>query len=155
MDKEYTGVFHLGATTPSYDMETPVDQIFPVKHIKKEDIYEAARSFLGKQMQLPPVYSAIKKGGKKMYEHARKGEKPEMEKRPVEIKEFEITGINMPEIHFRVVVSKGTYIRSLAYDFGKKLGSGAYLAELRRTKIGNFDVKDAISHSKWIEDNVG
>jgi tRNA pseudouridine55 synthase len=154
MDKEYTGVFTLGATTPSYDMETPVDKQFSIDHIDEDMINKVAKSFIGKQMQTPPVFSAIKKDGKKMYEHARKGQKVEMKQRPVEIKEFEITNINLPEIHFRVLVSKGTYIRSLAYDFGQKLQSGAYLSELRRTKIGDFHVKEAITHTKWIEENV-
>ncbi len=154
MDKEYTGIITLGATTPSYDMETEVNQIFPIEHITEEKIREMASKFIGKQMQMPPVFSAIKKNGKKMYEHARKGEKIEMEKRPIEIKEFEITEINMPHVSFRAVVSKGTYIRSLAYDFGRELNTGAYLSLLRRTKIGNFDVKDATTHTKWIEENV-
>ncbi len=154
MDKEYTGIITLGATTPSYDMETGIDNTFPVEHITPQMIEETAQSFIGKQWQTPPIFSAIKKNGKKMYEHARKGEQVEMEKRPIEIKEFEITEVKMPDVHFRVKVSKGTYIRSLAYDFGKKLNTGAYLSALRRTKIGDFNVKDAMTHTKWIEDYV-
>jgi len=154
MDKEYTGTMTLGATTPSYDMETEVDRYFPLDHITEDKIREAAEAFVGAYLQMPPIFSAIKKNGKKMYEHARKGESIEMKKRPVEIREFEIIKIEMPKVFFRVVVSKGTYIRSLAYDFGKKLDTGAYLSELRRTKIGHFDVKDALTHTKWIEKNV-
>jgi len=154
MDKEYTGTMILGATTPSYDMETEVDQIFPIDHINEENILKTAKAFIGVYLQMPPIFSAIKKNGKKMYEHARKGEIIEMQKRPVEIKEFEILKIEIPKIHFRVVVSKGTYIRSLAYDFGKKMDTGAYLSQLRRTKIGHFYVIDALTLSKWIEKHI-
>jgi len=154
MDKEYTGVFTLGATTPSYDMETEIDEVFSIDHITDEQIKNTAQKFVGHYMQTPPIFSAIKKDGKKMYEHARKGEKVEMKKRPVEIKEFEILKIDLPHVHFRTVVSKGTYIRSLAYDFGQELNSGAYLSLLRRTKIGIFDVNDATTHTKWIEENA-
>ncbi len=154
MDKEYTGIITLGATTPSYDLETGIDKTYPIEHIDEMLIQETAKSFIGKYAQTPPIFSAIKKNGKKMYEHARKGEEVVMEKRPVEIKEFEIIKIDLPEVHFRTKVSKGTYIRSLAYDFGKKLNSGAYLSSLRRTKIGDFHVKDATTHAKWIEENV-
>ncbi len=150
LSKEYTGTFFLGATTPSYDMETTPDNHFPISHITEAMIRETAQSFIGKQKQIPPIFSAIKKGGKKMYEHARKGEKFVMEPRDIEIFDFEITKIDLPEVSFRVSVSKGTYIRSLAYDFGKALDSGAYLSSLRRTKIGNFSVDHAVSYQEWI-----
>ncbi len=150
LDKEYTGRFYIGATTPSYDRETSVDQHFETSHLSHEMIYKTAQSFIGRQNQMPPMFSAIKKNGKKLYEHARKGESVDIAPRVVEIKEFEITAIDLPIIDFRVRVSKGTYIRSLAHDFGKALNSGAYLWELRRTKIGNFDVKNAVSHQTWI-----
>jgi tRNA pseudouridine55 synthase len=151
LDKEYTGTFVLGATTPSYDMETEIDQTFSTEHITKELIQQTAHNFIGKQEQIPPVFSAIKKNGKKLYEHARKGEKVEIKARNIEIFEFEITNIDLPKVSFRVKVSKGTYIRSLAYDFGKVLGSGGYLSELRRTKIGNFLVNNSVTHQQWIE----
>ncbi len=151
LDKEYTGSFYIGATTPSYDKETPVDQIFDTSHINETLIYETAQKFLGKQAQVPPIFSAIKKNGKKLYEHARKGEDVYIKPREIEIKAFDILEINGPEVKFRVKVSKGTYIRSLAYDFGKALKSGAYLSSLRRTKIGDFDVSNAITHQQWIE----
>ena len=151
LDKEYTGTITLGATTPSYDMETPIDQTFPFSHITPEMIEATAQKFIGKQQQKPPVFSAIKKNGKKLYEHARKGEEVDITSRPVEIKEFEILEINLPDIKFRTKVSKGTYIRSLAYDFGKALQSGGYLSELRRTKIGNFSVANAVSYQEWID----
>ncbi len=150
LDKEYTGTFHIGATTPSYDLETPVDKNFATEHITPEMIMTTANNFIGKQQQFPPVFSAVKKNGKKLYEHARKGEKVEIKAREIEIKEFEILSIDLPEVAFRVKVSKGTYIRSLAYDFGKVLHSGAYLSALRRTKIGTFDVKNAINIEKWV-----
>ena len=152
LDKEYTGKFYIGATTPSYDLETQVDQIFDTEHITEEQILKTAEEFTGKMMQVPPVFSAIKKNGKKLYEHARKGQEVEIAPREVQIKEFEILSINLPEVSFRVKVSKGTYIRSLAYDFGKALGSGAYLSELRRTKTGDFSVKDAITIDEFIEE---
>jgi tRNA pseudouridine55 synthase len=131
-------------------LETPVDQTFDTQHITEELIVKTAQKFIGKQAQSPPIFSAIKKDGKKLYEHARKGESVTIKPREIEIKEFEITKIEMPEIHFRVKVSKGTYIRSLAYDFGKALNSGAYLSALRRTKIGTFNVENAIDHQEWI-----
>ncbi len=155
LDKEYTGTFTLGATTPSYDLETEIDKKYPLEHITNEIIEKTAEEFIGKQQQIPPIFSAIKKNGKKLYEHARKGESVEIKSRPIEIFEFEILNINLPEVKFRVKVSKGTYIRSLAYDFGKKLNSGAYLSELRRTKIGNFNVNNAISYKQWIDENLG
>jgi tRNA pseudouridine55 synthase len=152
--KEYTGTFTLGATTPSYDLETEVDAIFPTEHITEEQICETAKHFVGVQQQVPPIFSALKKNGRKMYELARKGEKVEMKSREIEIYEFEILSVNLPEVKFRVKVSKGTYIRSLAYDFGKTLGSGGYLSELRRTKIGNFSIENAVTHQNWIDEFI-
>lgn len=142
--KEYTGTFTLGATTPSYDMETEVDQTFETTHITEEQIHNATTAFIGETDQVPPVFSALKKEGKRLYEYARNGEEVDIPSRKIEITEFEITAIRLPEVDFRVVCSKGTYIRSLAHDFGKKLNTGAYLSSLRRTKIGGFIVEDAI-----------
>lgn len=141
--KEYTGTFTLGATTPSYDLETEVDARFPIAHITTTKIHETVSFFLGKITQTPPVFSAIKKGGKRLYEFARKGETVDIPSRIVEITEFEITDIQMPLVRFRVVCSKGTYIRSLASDFGKALDSGAHLSQLRRTRIGDYHVDKA------------
>ena len=143
--KEYTGTFTVGATTPSYDLETQVDATFPTEHITAELIQETLKQFLGEIDQKPPVFSAIKKDGKRLYEHAREGEDVEIAFRKTTIHEFEITKFELPEIEFRVVCSKGTYIRSLAFDFGKALNSGAYLSALRRTKIGDFSVENGIS----------
>ena len=142
--KEYTGTFFIGATTPSYDLETEIDETFDTSHIDESLIHETVKQFLGEIDQKPPIFSAIKKEGIRLYEHARAGETIEIETRKTTIHEFEITRIALPEIDFRVVCSKGTYIRSLAYDFGKAMNSGSHLTVLRRTKIGNYDVKDAI-----------
>ena len=143
--KEYTGTFTLGSTTPSYDLETEIDQTFPTAHITERLIYETGLDFFGEIDQFPPVFSALKKDGQRMYKLARAGEIIEVDSRKVIIHEFEITRIALPEVDFRVVCGKGTYIRSLAHDFGKALNSGAHLSALRRTKIGEFDVKNAIS----------
>lgn len=143
--KEYTGTIYLGATTPSYDLETEVDATFPIVHITEALIHETLKNFIGEIDQKPPVFSAIKKDGKRLYEHARAGEEVEIEARKTTIYEFEITRIALPEIDFRVSCSKGTYIRSLAYDFGKALQSGGHLTALRRTKIGNYSVENAIT----------
>lgn len=144
-EKEYTGTIVLGATTPSYDMETDVDATFPTGHITTELIEATLQQFLGEIDQKPPVFSAIKKDGKRLYEHAREGSEVEIEARKTTIYEFEITRITLPEIDFRVKCSKGTYIRSLAYDFGKALQSGGYLSVLRRTKIGDYSVEKGIT----------
>ncbi len=143
--KEYTGTITLGATTPSYDLETEIDQTFPTAHIGPEDIYGATRQFIGEIEQKPPVFSALKKNGKRLYQYAREGETVEIVSRKVVIYEFEITSINMPQLTFRVVCGKGTYIRSLAHDFGKALHSGAHLSGLRRTKIGDYNVDKALA----------
>ncbi|HWS60480.1 MAG TPA: tRNA pseudouridine(55) synthase TruB [Flavobacterium sp.] len=141
--KEYTGTFFIGATTPSYDLETEIDETFDISHIDETLIYETAKQFLGEIDQKPPVFSAIKKDGIRLYEHARAGESVEIASRKTTIHEFEITRIALPEVYFRVVCSKGTYIRSLAYDFGRAMKSGSHLTELRRTKIGSYKVDNA------------
>jgi tRNA pseudouridine55 synthase len=142
--KEYTGTITVGATTPSYDLETEVNQIFSTDHISESLILDTTKQFLGEIDQKPPVFSAIKKEGKRLYEHARAGEEVEIASRKTTIYEFEITRIALPEIDFRVSCSKGTYIRSLAFDFGKALRSGGHLTRLRRTKIGDYLVENAI-----------
>jgi len=142
-EKEYTGTIYLGATTPSYDLETEIDQRFDISEITENQIIEATQQFIGDIEQYPPSHSAIKIGGERLYEKARRGEEVERRSRPVTISEFEITAISLPEISFRVVCSKGTYIRSLANDFGKALNSGAHLSSLRRTRSGDFRVSDA------------
>jgi tRNA pseudouridine55 synthase len=141
--KEYTGTFFIGATTPSYDLETEVDQTYPTSHIDEALIHKTVKQFLGEIDQKPPIFSAIKKDGVRLYEHARAGETVEIAFRKTTIHEFEITRIDLPEIDFRVVCSKGTYIRSLAYDFGQAMNSGSHLTALRRTKIGDYNVVDA------------
>ena len=144
-EKEYTGTILLGATTPSYDLETEVDQTFPTEHITEAVLQETLQQFTGEIFQKPPVFSAIKKDGKRLYEHARAGEEVEIEARKTTIYEFELTRIALPEVDFRVKCSKGTYIRSLAYDYGKALQSGGHLTALRRTKIGDYSIENAIS----------
>ncbi|PIQ17425.1 MAG: tRNA pseudouridine(55) synthase TruB [Flavobacteriaceae bacterium CG_4_8_14_3_um_filter_34_10] len=144
-EKEYTGTFTLGATTPSFDMETEIDQRFDIANLTKEKIKTVLPKFLGEIQQQPPVFSALKKDGKRLYEYARSGEEVEVAFRTVEISLFELTRIELPEIDFKVRCSKGTYIRSLAQDFGKVLDNGAYLSALRRTKIGDFSIKNAIT----------
>lgn len=148
--KEYTGTLVLGSTTPSYDLETEINETFPTAHITSELIQETTKQFIGDIQQFPPVFSAIKRDGKRLYEFARAGEAVEIKARSVRISEFEITQIDSLNIDFRVVCSKGTYIRSLANDFGKALKSGAHLSALRRTKIGNFDVENALSLETFI-----
>ena len=147
--KEYTGTFYIGATTPSYDLETEINENFPISHIDDKLILETVKQFLGEIDQKPPIYSAIKKDGVRLYEHARAGEDVKIESRKTTINEFEITRIALPEIDFRVVCSKGTYIRSLAFDFGKALNSGAHLITLRRTKIGDYHVESAIEVNQF------
>lgn len=142
-DKEYTGSITLGATTPSYDLETEIDQTFDYSLITNEDILETAAGFVGVQDQYPPTHSAIKIGGERVYEKARRGEEVELKARRVDIMEFEVEKIELPKVYFRIKCSKGTYIRSIAHDFGKKLKCGGHLSSLRRTKSGNFNVNDA------------
>ena len=143
--KEYTGTIYLGATTPSYDLETEIDKTYATEHITNELIQNTINDFLGEIEQTPPIFSAVKKDGKRAYQLARKGETVVLKSRKITIHDFEITKIDMPKINFRVVCSKGTYIRSLADDFGRALKSGAYLAALRRTKIGSYNVNDSIT----------
>lgn len=148
--KEYTGTFTIGSTTPSYDLETEIDKTFPIDHITEDLLHNTTNNFIGKIQQKPPIFSAIKKEGKRLYELARAGETTEIKSREIEITEFEITNINLPNVDFRVVCSKGTYIRSLAYDFGLAINSGAHLSALRRTKIGDFSVNNALSIEEFI-----
>ncbi|MDX1272576.1 tRNA pseudouridine(55) synthase TruB, partial [Bizionia paragorgiae] len=148
--KEYTGTITLGSTTPSYDLETEVNASFPTDHITPELIRETTKQFIGEIDQFPPVFSALKKDGKRLYEYARAGEAVEVKSRRITIEAFDITGINGTAVDFRVVCSKGTYIRSLAHDFGKALQSGGHLSALRRTKIGDFDVSKGQSIDDFI-----
>ncbi len=150
-EKEYTGTITVGGTTPSYDLETEINQTFPINHLSDEMIHKTTQQFIGEIDQKPPIFSAIKKDGKKLYEIARAGETVEIKTRKITISTFEITKIDLPNIEFRVVCSKGTYIRSLAFDFGEALNSGAHLSALRRTKIGEFAVDNAMSVEKFIE----
>ncbi|MCK9218727.1 MAG: tRNA pseudouridine(55) synthase TruB [Bacteroidales bacterium] len=143
LEKEYAGTFRLGATTPSFDLETEPEQFLPFEHIQEAEIRDAACRFTGTFNQVPPAFSAKKIDGKRAYIYARNEINVEMESRPVTISAFEITRIALPEIDFRIVCSKGTYIRSLAQDFGKILGCGAHLTALCRTRIGNFYLRDA------------
>ena len=143
--KEYTGTITIGATTPSYDLETEINETFPVDHISQELIHQTTQQFIGEIDQKPPIFSAIKKDGKRLYELARQGKTTEIKSRKITISEFEITNIDGNNLDFRVVCSKGTYIRSLAHDFGIALNSGAHLTKLRRTKIGEFSVEKAQS----------
>jgi len=142
-EKEYTGTMILGASTPSYDMETEVDQKFDITQLTDAQIKAACEQFIGDIQQYPPAHSAIKIDGERLYEKARRGEEVEKRLRAVTIREFEITGIALPEVNFRVVCSKGTYIRSLIHDFGKALSNGAYLSRLRRTRSGDYKIEDA------------
>jgi tRNA pseudouridine55 synthase len=152
--KEYTGEITLGATTPSYDMETEVNETFPTEHITSELIHETTKQFIGEIDQKPPIFSALRKDGKRLYELAREGKETEIKARKIQILEFEITKIVEKKVQFRVVCSKGTYIRSLAYDFGKALDSGGYLSALRRTKIGDFNVQNALGPLEFIEEKL-
>ena len=149
--KEYTGIITLGATTPSYDLETEINQTFPTTNISDSDIHKTTKLFLGEIEQTPPLYSAIKKDGMRLYELARKGESIAIKSRKIQIYEFEITKIDMPNVSFRIVCSKGTYIRSIANDFGKVLNCGAHLSSLRRTKSGDYKVENAIAPIEYVE----
>ena len=144
LSKTYTGKFKLGETTPSYDAETEVNKTFNYDHIKEKDIINLSQKFTGKLMQKPPIFSALKKNGKRMYEYARENKKIEIQEREINIYEFEIIKFTDPYIEFKITCSKGTYIRSIANDFGKKLNSGSYLSELRRINIGEFSVLNAL-----------
>lgn len=145
LPKEYKGIITLGSTTPSYDLETEIDKTYSTNHITKEKVLETLSEFTGVITQKPPIFSALKKDGKRLYEYARKGEQIEIKSRNVEVFEFEIIGFQLPNIEFRILCSKGTYIRSIAHDFGKALNSGAHLSALRRTKIGDYNVNIAMT----------
>jgi tRNA pseudouridine55 synthase len=151
LEKEYTGTFLLGATTPCFDLEKPVDAVYPFEHITVAALTQAAESFLGVQEQVPPLFSAVMVNGTRAYELARAGIETELKARQIEIKEFELSNIHLPSVDFRIVCSKGTYIRSIARDFGLLLNSGAHLTALRRTRIGNFNVADAVSPAEFAE----
>jgi tRNA pseudouridine55 synthase len=142
-EKEYTGTLVLGGTTPSYDMETAINEKFDISQLKEQEIRNACKQFMGDIQQYPPAHSAIKIDGERLYEKARRGEEVELRPRSVTLNEFEITRIELPEVDFRVVCSKGTYIRSLVNDFGKALNNGAYLSNLRRIRSGKYHIKDA------------
>lgn len=144
-EKKYTGQFLLGATTPSYDLETSIDLRFPTEHIDQDLIEKTRHQFIGKIMQRPPVFSALKKDGKRLYDYARAGENVDIPKREVQINTFELDTSNFPTLSFKIDCSKGTYIRSIAHDFGQMLNSGAHLTELKRTQIGDFSLEKAIS----------
>ena len=144
-EKEYVGTMVIGKTTPSVDLETNVDSEKSIKHISKDDVIATSNKFIGILMQTPPIYSALKKDGEPLYKKARKGEKVKIEPREVESKEFQITKIDFPEVHFRLVCSKGFYVRSLVRDFGEELGVGAYMSKLERTRIGDLKIEDAIT----------
>jgi tRNA pseudouridine55 synthase len=149
--KEYTGTITLGSTTPSYDLETEIDKPYPIQHLTEQKILANTAHFLGEIEQIPPIFSALKKDGVRLYELARKGESTEIKPRKITVFEFEIVKIEMPDVYFRIVCSKGTYIRSIAHDFGQKLQSGSHLSSLRRTKSGEFDVINAIDPVKFVE----
>ncbi len=144
-EKEYTGTFYIGATTPCFDREKEIDAYYPTEHITDELIYTTTKQFIGKIQQTPPLFSAVKINGKRAYDIARAGKTAEIKPKEIIISEFKITRIALPEVDFRVVCSKGTYIRSLARDFGEALKSGAHLTALRRTRIGNYHVDEAIT----------
>lgn len=150
-EKEYTGTFVLGASTASFDLEKPIDKQFSTDHITPELILQAASTFIGDQMQVPPVFSAIKIEGRRAYKFARQQEDVEIKARPITITEFEVTSISLPEVNFRIVCSKGTYIRSIARDFGERLDSGAYMSALRRTRSGNHSIEDAHEVEAFVE----
>jgi tRNA pseudouridine55 synthase len=150
-EKEYTGQLVLGKTTPSVDLETDFDQTYPVEHINPLMLQQAAGSLTGVLEQVPPVYSAIQVNGQRVYKKARKGETVELKAREVYVQAFDITHIEFPVVHFRIICSKGTYIRSLVRDFGQLLQSGAYLSQLRRVRIGTFSVAEALTIEQFIQ----
>ena len=152
-EKEYTGSFYLGATTPSYDLETTPDKHFSITHLSPQQILEMTAQFTGEIEQFPPLYSALKKEGKRLYEYARQGLSPERKARKVHISKFEIQHIDLPQVTFLLRCSKGTYIRSLADDFGKALDTGAHLTSLCRTKIGKFALEDAYTMESVYDEN--
>ena len=150
-EKEYTAEFTLGATTPSFDLETEINETFEYNHITEEMLKTTAASLTGNILQTPPIYSAIKQDGKRLYEHARKGEDVKIKERMVHVSKFELVKVEMPKVYVRIVCSKGTYIRSLAQTFGKNLNSGAHLSQLTRTRIGKFELSQAIDIQEFID----
>jgi len=148
-EKEYTGVFRLGATTPCFDLEKPIDNEYPYIQITDDDILRVANSFIGEIDQTPPLFSAVKVEGKRAYELARENQEVELKSKKIIISEFEVKNINLPDVEFRIVCSKGTYIRSIARDFGLALNSGAHLIELERTRIGEFRLEDALNVNEF------
>ena len=150
-EKTYTGTIRLGASTPSYDLETKINKTYPTGHITESLLEQTSKKFTGRILQKPPIFSALKKNGKRLYEIARERKEIQIAPRAVEIKKFEITKTHLPDIHFEVTCSKGTYIRSLANDFGNALGSGGHLTQLRRTQIGNFNVQQAMRIERFTE----
>ena len=150
-EKEYTAEFTLGATTPSFDLETEINETFDYNHITEDMLKTTAESLTGNILQTPPIYSAIKQDGKRLYEHARKGEDVKIKERMVHVSKFEIIKVEMPKVYVRIVCSKGTYIRSLAQTFGKNLNSGAHLSQLTRTRIGKFELSQAIDIQEFID----
>lgn len=150
-DKEYVATMRLGATTPSFDLETEIDSEHPYEHITEEDVREVLERFRGEIMQVPPVYSAVKIDGKRAYKYARKGHEVELKAKPIVISELELTHMSLPYVTVRVGCSKGTYIRSLARDIGKALGCGAHLTDLRRTRIGEYRIEDCMSIDEALE----
>ncbi|WP_405350772.1 tRNA pseudouridine(55) synthase TruB [Nonlabens sp. Asnod3-H03] len=151
-EKEYTGTITLGATTPSYDLETEIDNRFPLNDITEELLVKTTSQFTGDIMQKPPIYSAIKKDGKRLYELARAGETTEIKERQVNVQAFELTKIKLPKVDFRIECSKGTYIRSMAHDYGKALNNGGHLSALRRTAIGNYRVENSMTLEEFEAD---
>ena len=151
LDKTYSGTMVLGATTPSFDLETEIDHKFDISSISEQKIIDIAKSFIGIQLQTPPVYSAIKLNGQRLYHKARKGESPEIKQREIQVYSFDINTISLPEIAFTIRCSKGTYIRSIVNDFGKKLENGAYLKSLRREAIGDFKIDDAWTITDFLQ----
>lgn len=151
LEKEYTGTITVGATTPSFDLETEIDETYPLEHISEEMIQKTAAEMVGEQEQIPPMFSAKKLNGTRAYTLARQGKTVELKKNTITISEFEVTKIEMPKVYFRIVCSKGTYIRSIARDFGEALQSGGYLSSLRRTRIGSYRVEEAEDVAKAID----
>ena len=150
-EKEYTAEFTLGVTTPSFDLETEINETFEYNHITEEMLKTTAASLTGNILQTPPIYSAIKQDGKRLYEYARKGEDVKIKERMVHVSKFELVKVEMPKVHVKIVCSKGTYIRSLAQTFGKNLNSGAHLSQLTRTRIGKFELSQAIDIQEFID----
>ena len=151
LPKEYTGTFFIGATTPCFDKEKEVDATYPTEHITEELVRQTAKDFIGEHQQTPPLFSAILIGGTRAYEFARQGKEVELKSRPIEITEFEITKCELPLVSFRICCTKGTYIRSIARDFGIALNSGAYLTELCRTKIGDYSIENSLTPEEYIK----